>query len=72
MSTLQAGIAGALSGLLFGCAVCLVQAIPIPDALLRIFVLAAAGGWMGVLLVWLNHLLPSETDVQSEQQDGGQ
>jgi len=71
MSVLQAGVAGALTGFLFGCAVCLIQAIPISDALLRVFVLTAAGGWMGGLLVWLNQLLPNSRHEQQEQ-DGGQ
>jgi len=72
MNSVHAGVSGALTGLLFGCAICLVQAIPVSDALLRIFVLTAAGGWMGVLLAWLNQLLPSHSSEQHEQSDGSQ
>ena len=67
MKPVQGGVAGILTGLLFGCAICLFQNIPMTDSLLRIFILTAAGGWMGMLLAWLNQILPKKTPVHHEQ-----
>ena len=69
MKPSHAGISGALIGLLFGCAICLIQNITISDALFRIFILTSAGAWMGVMLAWLNQLLPSKSDHHSEHTD---
>jgi len=69
MKPLQAALSGMLSGFLFGCAICLVQNIPIPDALFRIFILTSAGAWMGVLLGWLNQILPSKLEHGTEHRD---
>jgi len=71
MKPAQAATSGALTGLLLGIAICLIQAIPVVDALLRIAILAFAGAWMGLLLAWLNQLLPKHSDHNSEQQDSG-
>jgi len=71
MKPLHAGLAGMLTGLLFGYAICLIQNIPIGDALFRIFILMSSGAWMGVLLAWLNRLLPSKVENQSEHTDAG-
>jgi len=69
MKPLHACFAGLLTGFLFGCAICLIQNISITDALFRIFILASAGAWMGVLLAWLNQLLPSKVSQQTEHSD---
>ncbi len=69
MKPLQAALSGMLSGFLFGCAICLVQNIPVPDALFRIFILTSAGTWMGVLLAWLNQILPSKIERHPEHTD---
>jgi len=69
MKPTHAGASGALIGLLFGCAVCLIQNISLNDALFRIFILSSAGAWMGVMLAWLNQLLPSKSDHPSEHTD---
>jgi len=69
MNPLHAGLAGMLTGLLFGCAICLIQNISITDASFRIFILTSAGGWMGILLAWLNQLLPSKTNQKTEHTD---
>jgi len=69
MKPLHAGLSGMLTGFLFGCAICLIQNIAISDALFRIFILTSAGAWMGVLLAWLNQLLPSKVNQQSEHTD---
>lgn len=70
MNTAQASLLGALTGLLLGVAVCLIQAIPMLDSLLRIGVLTFAGAWMGLLLAWLNQLLPENKD-ESKHKDSG-
>jgi len=72
MKVSQASISGAATGFLFGCAICLVQEISIIDSIFRIFVLTVAGAWMGVLLVWLDQLLPlssRQADQVGENQD---
>ncbi|MDQ6996179.1 MAG: hypothetical protein Q9M82_01810 [Mariprofundus sp.] len=66
-----AALAGMLTGFLFGCAICLIQNIPLSNALFRIFILTAAGAWMGILLAWLNQLLPSKVNRPAEHTDGG-
>jgi len=71
MRPLHAGLAGMLTGFLFGCAISLIQNIAVSDALFRIFILTSAGAWMGVLLAWLNQLLPSKVSQQSEHTDTG-
>ncbi len=69
MKPTYAGVSGALIGLLFGAAICLIQNIAVSDALFRIFILTSAGAWMGVMLAWLNQLLPSKSDHHSEHTD---
>ncbi|MDX8405927.1 MAG: hypothetical protein R8K50_07240 [Mariprofundus sp.] len=58
MKPVHAGLTGCLTGALFALAICLIQNIPLLDALFRIVILTLAGAWMGVLLAWLNLLLP--------------
>ncbi len=69
MKPTHAAISGALIGLLFGAAICLIQNITVSDALFRMFILTSAGAWMGVMLAWLNQLLPSKSDHHSEHPD---
>lgn len=71
MKPLYAALAGMITGLLFGCAISLIQNIPMNDALFRIFILTSAGAWMGVMLAWLNQLLPGKGDKQTEHTDTG-
>jgi len=68
MKPIHACVSGALTGLLFGSAICLIQNIAINEALFRIFILTSAGAWMGIMLAWLNQLLPSKADHQAQQQ----
>ncbi len=70
MKPVHACVSGALTGLLFGSAVCLIQNIAISDALFRIFILSSAGAWMGAMLAWLNQLLPSKSDHPANQPPG--
>lgn len=71
MTPAHAATAGALIGLMLGIAICLIQAIPIADALLRIAILTFVGAWMGLLLAWLNQLLPNKQDNNKEHRDTG-
>ena len=70
MKPLHAATSGTLIGFLFGAAICLFQNIPVTDSLFRIFILTLAGCWMGLLLAWLNQLLPSKSN-SSEHRDSG-
>ncbi len=67
MKPTHACVSGALTGLLFGSAICLIQNIAINEALFRIFILTSAGAWMGIMLAWLNQLLPSKSQQHSNQ-----
>jgi len=69
MNPTQAALSGAMTGLLFGLFICLVRDIPVADSLFRIGVLTAAGAWMGVLLAWLNALLPEQRPDESIHHD---
>jgi len=71
MKPVHAGLTGSITGMLFGLAICLIQNIPVTDALFRILILAFSGAWMGVLLAWLNLLLPTHHEKNSEHQDSG-
>jgi len=71
LKPVHAALTGSLTGLLFGLAICLIQNIPVTDALFRILVLTFAGAWMGVMLAWLNLLLPTRHEQNSEKQDSG-
>jgi len=70
MTPSHAATSGALTGLLFGCAVCLVQSIPIAESMFRIGILTVAVAWMGIMLAWLNQMLPRKTEP-GEQADSG-
>ncbi len=70
MKTTHAALSGAMTGLLFGLFICLVRDIPVADSLFRIGVLSAAGAWMGVLLAWLNELLPERLDNEHSGHSG--
>lgn len=69
MKPLHASLCGALTGLLFTCAICLIQNIPLAESLFRIFIVTAAGAWMGILLAWLNQLLPDKSRLDKEHLD---
>ncbi len=69
MHTTHASVCGAITGLLLGCAICLIQNIAVSDALFRIFVLTLSGAWIGMLLAWLDQLIPDQTMQQEESAD---
>jgi len=71
MQVKHAAIAGSSIGLLAGIAICTVIGASFTDSLFRVAVLAVAGAWMGVLLVWLNDILmPRDSEHLSHGQRG--
>lgn len=70
MRVAHAGMLGASAGFLLACAICLLFNIGLTDSILRILVLTLAGGWIGILLSWLNQLLPASSEVAQEQESG--
>jgi len=71
MKPVHAALAGSLTGMLLALAVCLIRNIPLVDALFRVMILAFACAWMGVLLAWLNLMLPTRDEKNPKQQDSG-
>ncbi|MDQ6994992.1 MAG: hypothetical protein Q9M18_05295 [Mariprofundaceae bacterium] len=62
-----AAACGGLAGALVGLAICIVQSVAWQDAIVRIFVLAAAAAWMGMLLAWLNLMLSPQESVENDE-----
>ncbi|MDX8388693.1 MAG: hypothetical protein R8M46_09225 [Ghiorsea sp.] len=60
MTLTQATTTGALTGACLAFAVCMFNDITLADTVFRMFVLAIGGAWVGFLLAWLNHILPSQ------------
>jgi hypothetical protein len=58
MTLLQATATGALTGACLAFAVCMFNNISLMDTLFRMFILAVGGAWVGLLLAWLNLILP--------------
>lgn len=71
MKPAHAATSGALTGVLLGAAICLIQSIPVADSLFRIFILTFTGAWMGILLAWLNKLLPDKSGPGNEHPNSG-
>jgi len=66
MKPTHAATSGALAGLLLGCAICLIQNISVEDSIFRIAILTFSGAWMGILLAWLNQILPNKANHPSD------
>ena len=61
----QVFVAGAALGGCAGVAAGIWQDMDLPALLFRAFLLALAGGWMALLLAWLDALLPRETEDEN-------
>jgi len=61
-----AALYGACLGLLAGAAITLLFNLDMSDSIYRTGILSISGAWMGMLLAWLNTLLPDH-NVQSPQ-----
>jgi len=66
MLSRHAAACGVSIGLLTGIAIAMCLNLKLADAAYRIIVLAVGGAWMGVLLAYLNDLLPSSQHRNSE------
>ncbi|MDX8398024.1 MAG: hypothetical protein R8K49_06865 [Mariprofundaceae bacterium] len=69
MRATYAAASGALAGALIGIIICALRGISLEDTVFRVFVLAASGAWMGMLLAWLNHMLtPPVPEIKPEDE----
>jgi len=66
MLSRHAAACGISIGLLTGIAIAMCLDLKFTDAAYRIIVLAVGGAWMGILLAYLNDLLPSSQNRNSE------
>lgn len=66
MLSRHAAACGISIGLLTGIAITMCLNLTLVDAAYRIIVLAIGGAWMGILLAYLNDLLPSSQNQNSE------
>lgn len=62
MTARLASTYGGVTGFLLGVAVVLIYDMPLLDAGYRVLALSACGAWMGAILVWLDQLLPQNSD----------
>ena len=68
MNTSQVAAFGGACGALIGFSICMVVGIDFYETIIRVAVLGGAGAWIGMMLSWLNQLLP--TMPQPEQEEG--
>jgi len=66
MPSRHAAACGISIGLLTGIAIAMFLDLEVADAVYRTAVLAVGGAWMGILLAYLNDLLPSPQNQNSE------
>lgn len=66
MPVIYASLYGMTLGLLSGLVIALLFNLNASDAAFRMLVLAIGGGWIGMLLAWLNSLLPQPTGEETE------
>jgi len=67
MNVRDATVYGICLGLLSGMVITLLFDLDLADAAYRTLILSIGGGWMGMLLAWLNSLLQPETEEAAEQ-----
>ncbi|RMH51153.1 MAG: hypothetical protein D6682_05215 [Zetaproteobacteria bacterium] len=72
LSTSHVAAFGGACGALIGFAICMVVGIGFYETVVRMAVLGIAGAWIGMMLKWLNDLLPRmpepEEDAAEEPQ----
>ncbi|MDQ6951119.1 MAG: hypothetical protein Q9M26_05585 [Mariprofundales bacterium] len=73
MNATQTAALGGACGALTGFAIAMVIGVGFLDTLIRVGVLGVAGAWIGMMLCWLNQLLPqyksSKVDDSSDDQE---
>jgi len=62
---------GGACGSLIAFSICMVIGIDFYQTMIRVAVLGAAGAWIGMMLAWLNQLLPTmpKSDADGDQED---
>jgi len=60
---------GACLGLLAGAAITLLFNLDMSDSVYRTGILTISGAWMGMLLAWLNTLLPEHNEPSPQRAD---
>lgn len=63
---------GACLGILAGIVISLLFNLDIADSIYRTSILTVCGAWMGLLLSWLNSLLPAPHAGQESHEGAGQ
>lgn len=64
-----ASLYGACLGLLAGIVIALLFDLDMADSIYRTSILSVCGAWMGLLLAWLNTLLPSAQSKSAQPGD---
>jgi len=59
---------GGACGSLIAFSICMVIGVDFYQTIIRVAVLAAAGAWIGMMLAWLNQLLPTMPQEEREQE----
>lgn len=70
MNTSHVAAFGGACGVLIGFAICMVVGIGFYDTVIRVAVLGGAGAWIGMMLSWLNQLLPTMPQPEQEEEEG--
>jgi len=65
-----ASLYGACMGLLAGIVIALLFNLDMADSIYRTTILTVCGAWMGLLLAWLNTLLPEHHADESKSSQG--
>jgi len=65
-----ASLYGACMGLLAGIVIALLFNLDMGDSIYRTSILTVCGAWMGLLLAWLNTLLPNHKADESKSAQG--
>jgi len=64
---------GGACGALIGFSICMVIGISFYETMIRVAVLGVAGAWIGMMLAWLNQLLPTMPQAEKvEDQENGE
>jgi len=67
MNTSHVAAFGGACGALIGFSICMVVGIDFYETMIRVGVLGIAGAWIGMMLSWLNDLLPTMPQEEEEQ-----
>ncbi len=68
MNTSHAAAFGGACGALIAFSICMVVGVDFYETLVRVAVLGGAGAWIGMMLKWLNDLLPRMPESSDEEE----